>query len=131
MSVKAMDKYKAQIPVDSVALKVMLGGEDYVSAKCYGNTRHWKNMPPTRNVVRGTTNLSGTTFGRFMVVGLSAHKNLNKHAVWVVRCICGDYEVRSAKAMKNLDNKDDCCLECKHVRKMKNGEYKHWRGMMR
>lgn len=36
-------------------------------------------------------------------------------ARWIVRCDCGDYEPRTAKAIKNPANGADCCVKCRQV----------------
>ena len=38
-------------------------------------------------------------FGRFIAVGIST-----EHGRWVMKCSCGNYEFRSAKALKNYEN---------------------------
>ena len=53
--------------------------------------------------------LSGAEFGKFTVIGLSAHSK----GRWVVRCECGEHEFRTAKAIKNPANAQDACAKCK------------------
>jgi hypothetical protein len=54
---------------------------------------------------------TGHTIGRFTVIGLSR----DDHSRWVVRCSCGQYELRSAKSLRNPNNTGDCCLACRHA----------------
>lgn len=76
---------------------------------------------PTRPVVGNMPQLVGTRFGRFTVVGLGLRKRerkgeANKPAAWVVRCDCGNYEHRTAKAIRNPANHIDRCQDCHQVR---------------
>jgi len=52
---------------------------------------------------------SGAKFGKFIVIGLSAHSK----GRWVVRCECGEHEFRTTKAIKNPANTQDACAKCK------------------
>jgi hypothetical protein len=54
--------------------------------------------------------LTGRTFGRFKVIGLS----VEKRGRWVCRCACGNYEMRTAKAINNPANAElDRCIICR------------------
>jgi hypothetical protein len=63
-----------------------------------------KPLPPN------ATNLAGLRFGRFRVVGMQAGVS----GRWVVRCDCGNYEIRRAKAILNPDNWGDRCTYCRN-----------------
>lgn len=62
--------------------------------------------------------LVGKRCGRLTVIGLSADQNKR----WVVRCQCGTYTLRSAKAISNPNNKLDCCENCRHLLYLKRNE---------
>jgi hypothetical protein len=68
---------------------------------------------PTRLPLRAETSqacfidLTGRRFGRLTVVGISAEVV----ARWVVRCVCGSYGLRTARAIKKADE-DACCHQC-------------------
>jgi hypothetical protein len=64
--------------------------------------------------------LSGRRFGRMTVMGLSFSPGR-----WVVRCDCGVYTLRSAKAIRNPNNDTDCCEQCRHLLYLKRAEI--WR----
>ena len=51
---------------------------------------------PIRDLPSDTPDLTGTTFGRLTVCGLSATHN----GRWVCRCRCGAYVMRKAKTVK-------------------------------
>lgn len=61
-------------------------------------------------------NLTGTRFGRFTVIGMARLWKKKDRALWVARCACGMYETRSARAVKNARNVDDCCEQCRKVK---------------
>lgn len=64
--------------------------------------------------------LTGRRVGRLVVQGLYAVSN-GKTGRWVVRCDCGQYEVRVAGPLKDLNAPRDamCCFECDHVESLK------------
>lgn len=73
---------------------------------------------PTRQFVSNGPNsidLTGWTRGRFTVIGAYAESSADK-VRWVVRCSCGNYAVRTTKSVKNENNTDDCCEECRELK---------------
>lgn len=110
------------VPINSVTARVIAPGYQYVPTnnRVDGET---ESPPPTwvPPNMRREHNLAGRRFGRGMtVLGLSI-----KGARWVVRCACGIYVFRSAKAIKNENNDADCCSDCRHQVYLKRDEY--WR----
>ena len=97
-------------PVDKTAAIVVRRGERFDSNKKLGGL-HWKNQPPIRIDDWVKVDLAGKRYGRLEVIGL--HAEIKKR--WVVRCACGDYEVRSAKAINNPENYGDRCYNCRHI----------------
>jgi hypothetical protein len=97
-------------PADKTAAIVVQRGERFESQKKMGGL-HWKTQPPTRIDDWVKVDLTGKRYGRLQVIGLHAY--LKKR--WVVRCACGDYEVRSAKAINNPQNFGDRCYNCRHL----------------
>lgn len=71
---------------------------------------------PTRLLPAGflNENLAGQRQGAFLILGLSARHRSR----WVVRCDCGIYALRSAKALKNPQNSLDCCTACRKNREL-------------
>lgn len=59
----------------------------------------------------GELDLTGTRQGRLTVIGISADVK-GRH---VVRCDCGNYELRTAKSIRNPDNKGDRCEHCRRL----------------
>jgi len=74
---------------------------------------------------QSTGDLTGIKFGRLTVVGmvkmeqteLSPDKKTGGR--WAVRCACGFYEMRTAKAVKNPKNSEDACQDCKSLENAK------------
>lgn len=59
---------------------------------------------------------TGKKFGWFKVIGLySARDGYKKKARWVVRCVCGHYEIRHQKAIVNPKTPNDKCYICQHL----------------
>lgn len=61
---------------------------------------------------REDTNLMRKRVGKFTVIGLSA----NVAARWIVKCDCGMYALRRARAIINPENTLDRCQKCEHLR---------------
>ena len=57
----------------------------------------------------GAPNLTGSRFGRFLVVGWSRDYKTS----WVVKCDCGIYTTRRTKAITNHANSEDRCERCR------------------
>ncbi len=89
--------------------------------------RHSDKPFPMRRVSgdlkRDPNNITGLRSGRLVVLGLLDQRSENrrkrkgkkgrrKMSQWVVRCDCGRYEVRSARAMRSTENKEDRCQAC-------------------
>lgn len=69
---------------------------------------------PTRRVQEGTPledDLTGRRVGRLTVVGPSS----KRPARWVVRCDCGVFSIRKARAIRNPENTSDCCGTCGYL----------------
>ena len=76
---------------------------------------HWSSdVPITTIAVRGNQeNLAGISFGRFVVVGYLGR--IGGEGKWLVRCACGTFERRSARAIRNPANNFDRCRTCAHT----------------
>ena len=119
----------ASTPVNKTAGVVMSRGIHWESQRKDGDAQHWKAPPKTVPVPDDNKgpSLIGAKVGRFTVVGYLG-KLSNKPAAkgrWLVKCTCGDYEARSAKAIKNPRNHVDMCVDCRHFEHIK---HNHGRG---
>lgn len=76
---------------------------------------HWDVPPPMREITDdlrknpGFVDLTGRTFGRRKVVGLSAKVVDQNSTYWVLRCVCGIYELQRGRALKRGSAPDRCC----------------------
>ena len=71
-----------------------------------------------RPIPKGAPELIGMVNGRLTVIGLLAETSAQQ-AAWVVRCTCGKYETRTAKAIRNPKNAEDRCYHCRHLEYLK------------
>lgn len=72
---------------------------------------HPSNYPAERSF----EDLRGRQFGRFTVFGYLGKRNPKDKGLWLVRCVCGAYESRSARAVRNPNNCNDACKHCLHL----------------
>lgn len=103
-------------PVNATAARVIRGGTRQNMIGVYPRL-HWEQCPPL--IPRDEwpplmVDLSAHKVGRLTVIGFAQRKAGGKTGGrWAVRCACGDYEIRSAKAIKNPNNQDDMCHICR------------------
>lgn len=103
-------------PVDRVAARVIREGYKYVPDKNVqtADQRHPHDVRNHLSIGREHRWMVGHRFGRMVVLGLS-FETRSKHATWSVRCDCGVYTLRTAKAIRNPNNSSDCCDVCRHL----------------
>lgn len=117
-------------PVNSTAARVLGRGTHFDSGVKHGDAIYQDTPLPTRKPGPSARkdpsfiDLCGVQFGRFRVIGLSATAS----GRWVVRCACGIYSLRSAKAIRNPNNDMDCCAECRNLLFLKRAELKRRTG---
>ena len=46
----------------------------------------------------------------------------NEHSRWLARCLCGIYEARSGRAVRNPKNTHDCCWQCHRLARLRKSE---------
>lgn len=116
------DRLAASSPLNTTAARVVSGGENYDPKINFANHWHSDCPPKMRRIpeisLQTCGDLIGKKFGRLTVIGLADDYNPKQPARWVVRCACGDYEHRSARAIRNPKNDQDRCLKCKHLRRV-------------
>ena len=116
------EKLLTSSPIDSSAASVISSGYKYKPAKkvlTSDSDLPIKFRQPIRQETQnpGFHDLSGFKFGLFTVLGVHdrGHEKAPKTGTnWVVRCICGRFSLRKAKAIKNTNNNTDCCEICRH-----------------
>lgn len=99
-------------PIDRAAAMMFAAGVKTPAVRM-GTMNHWEACPPLADLKRRNVheNLTGKRQGRMAVIGLAR----DIEARWIVRCDCGDYEPRKAKAIKNPANSNDCCAKCRQM----------------
>lgn len=108
-------------PVNKVAARVIQQSsinDRFETKKSDGASRnlYWETPKPHVSLAPCETNLTGTKFGRFTVVG----KLVNKK--WQVRCSCGNYSARKSKSIRNPNNNNDCCEVCRELLYLRRNE---------
>jgi len=111
-----MKRIYGKSPIDSTAYKVTSKGIQYEPVK---DIRTADSSLPiaTRRVLQGK-NLIGRKVGRLSCVGL-ARDTPNR---WVMRCLCGTFTLRTAKAINNIENTQDRCERCRHYAYLRRNE---------
>ena len=105
-------------PVNKLAAMVVSGGEHY-EPKAKTAVLHFENMPElpelpnTYSLKVQLAAMIGKRQGRLVVVAWwGSGKSTGKKAAWLCRCDCGEFTVRTGKAMKNPKNEGDRCYKC-------------------
>lgn len=124
----SLERIVASVPLNQTAAKVTSGGEHYEPVVEFSAHEHFDAPPPIQPMHKlpGTAQgIVGRKCGRLTVIGLAVSqaaegKTRRKHnARWVVRCVCGDYEFRTVKAIRNPRNTSDRCQRCHHIERVK------------
>jgi hypothetical protein len=105
-------------PVDATAARVTSRGFDYQSLKRFDpNLRRWSEPPPLQPVPALVDDLTGIKSGRLVVVGYFGNHR-KRGPQWVIRCACGDYEIRNGSTIKKWRG-TDMCQVCGHNGQMR------------
>lgn len=119
------------IPRDITAKKVVYDSGDHYNPAINCKTYLFSTDPiPTTDIrklptyVRKDPNFidyTGKFFGNFTVIGIFS---LNKFNKWVVRCICGCYEIRTTRTIKNATKFHEMrCQSCMDLERLRNKDY--------
>jgi len=96
-------------PINKTAAIVVSKGFSYETKTIHSlvlfSENPLKTVPPPKH--DNFIDLTGAMFGRFTVIGWS----YDKKKKWVVRCSCGNYEVRTKKCIQQ-NAKDQMCIKC-------------------
>jgi hypothetical protein len=123
---KTTDFDKFGSPVDTLARIVTSPKKpEYEYETTYKH--HWKSPPPMipmpTNFKWGSNPVRvGEVYGRFTVIG--AHSYGGSRMRYVVRCTCGDYEIRTAYDMRRNKPRAhhmNACFNCMKLDNLKNG----------
>lgn len=66
---------------------------------------------------RRCDDLTGMKFGHFTVIGCSEYEagTFTNRVKWVVKCVCGRYELRGTRALKTRGSRNPKCNECNRI----------------
>ena len=123
------DKLLTSRPVNSAAARVLGSGVHYEPQKTIIQ-RHWTAPPQVKPLTAEQRanvqfeDLTGASFGRFKVIGYLGKMGEGKGSppLWLVRCVCGDYESRTKKSIRNPENRGDRCEKCRALSHLKRHE---------
>lgn len=74
---------------------------------------HWDAPPKTSPPPAGKEYRVGKKYGKLTVIGyLGSSRNSGRSSQWLVRCLCGRYEMRNGKAVEK-GTPDDECMRCR------------------
>lgn len=97
----------------------LLGAETFgkcdVPFEMINGVRHWEVCPtirPARPSNAGFVDITGERFGALVVYGIFVEKNpKGTAALWVVKCDCGGFEIRTARQLRKA-NATASCQNC-------------------
>ena len=110
------DALAVATPLNREASKVRDGSGDLWEVTIQRPDEHW-TAPPLALSPKPSDmeDLSGRVFGRMTVVRY--HGVIGKHPRWLVRCACGDYELRRANPINSQKTPSDhCCQVCDRLK---------------
>lgn len=118
-----MKDIHARKPVDQTAARVTSSGEHYEPDVPKSNAYDSDLPIAIAPCHPRADNLIGRRVGRLTVIGYHGPRLNGKGEVishrWVMRCDCGMWTVRRARAIKNPKCAEDCCDKCSYVRSVK------------
>ena len=121
MKTSNFDAVLASSPSNRDVAIAVSGGESWTPAVKFSEEL-FDIRPPTKAVDgscrRAGHDLTGASFGRLKVVGLS--ESASNGASWVCRCSCGFFVRRKAKVLKA--GTSDRCSQCMYVKKLREGQ---------
>jgi len=113
------DRIASSHPLDATASAVRDGSGDLYDGPSIGDRQHWKAPPlPLGRKPAHLADLTGRRVGERLTV-VRFHGKSGKSTpvnTWLVRCDCGDYEVRQDKKIRNGGHPEDACAICAHAR---------------
>lgn len=124
------------VPINRDALSSLAKGEGYDFRPSVLHSRSplpWR-LSTERELDNPTwVELFGEVIGRLTVVGLYDGPQEVKKTRWVVKCVCGAYELRSPAFIKkcldgrNPGDDEPMCSWCNHTNKLRKGHVRYAR----
>ncbi|MCS0459517.1 hypothetical protein [Rhizobium favelukesii] len=128
-----MDAVAPLLPGDKVAGRVAARGEHFEFTPAQSTKVHSPDpilsRRPTESefALPSFVDLTGVKIGRLTVLGIAVDVITSTGQRWVVRCVCGSYEVRRARYLKacaagsNPGDDEPMCDCCGYTRKLQRG----------
>lgn len=117
------DAIATATPLNREASTVRDGSGDLWSAKIKFPERHWSAPPPPlAKRPKNVADKTGVQIDRLRVVQYHGRAPNRAH-LWLVRCACGDYELRRDKFVTTrpvlTEGNEHACQACDYLRKIK------------
>lgn len=117
------DAIAASAPLNREASTVRDGSGDLWEPQIKATTLRWDAPPvPEAKMPAHVVDLSGRQIGRLTVVRYHGKRKSGGH-FWLVRCSCGDYELRRNKFIENPPERhgpeDHECAACDYLHHIK------------
>jgi hypothetical protein len=128
MKITAWDKVISSSPLNKdAAIARDGGGTSWTPERALESSfvRSHAPMPMKAPDHTWRINLTGTKVGKLTVLGVADFPARKSGAAWVVRCVCGYYETRKAKTLRDpVYAERAACSECEYVAELKAGRVK-------
>ncbi len=122
----APHEIQTRVPLQAAALQMVRGDDAERGPR---PSRWFWDACPTLATINKATIMQGADYrgqrwGRLTIIGLldKGERNGNGPASWVVRCDCGRFETRRAKAIREKNNPHEACERCEYVRRIRRRE---------
>ncbi|OAI30018.1 hypothetical protein A1351_23130 [Methylosinus sp. R-45379] len=110
------DRLAASAPINRGAAMATHGRGVNFEPKLGRARETWDTPPAMRPLPPDMPNFMGRSFGRLRVIGLACERGTGgKYARWVVRCVCGRYEMRRSRAVGGPHAPLDSCSYCHYL----------------
>lgn len=119
-----LDAVLASAPLNREASTVRDGQGEHWSPDIPPSVRHFKAPPqPVAVLPAVSMDLTGRKIGRLTVIRFHGYSGDGKAKWplqnWLVRCTCGDYELRRADRLRKMADPDACCFICQRARQLR------------
>lgn len=103
-------------PIDKRSAVIISDGENYNHFQYIKGKKITSSIPipfsrPNKNKI--CVNFTDEKIGKLVVLGIYRGHDFKLKKYWVVKCVCGKYELRTADELKKADNRD-ACQQCKY-----------------
>lgn len=112
------DAVAASAPLDRQASVIRDGSGEVWEAKICPSILHFKAPPQqVSRKPRNKADLTGRVYGRLTVVRYHTTSGAGR-GIWLLRCVCGDYELRRGEKIREYVG-DVCCAACRSLDRLR------------